>query len=251
MQAVLYVGHGSRIQAGVEEAIQFIENCKVMIDVPIQEICFLELASPSVDEGIIKCVERGATKIAVVPILLLTANHANEDIPFEIEVGKVMYPDFEFTYGKAFGIHPKIVDSLYDRVIEQQMPIDEEAQVLLVGRGSSDLAVKRDLTEIAQLLANKYPFQKVDVCFLYGTAPSFDEALEQLQQTTQRQVFIIPYLLFSGILMNGITRTIAKHSSSDQQIILCENLGYHKYVQDVLVERVNDLLATPAILQAI
>ena len=139
-----------------------------MIDVPIQEICFLELASPSVDEGITKCVERGATKIAVVPILLLTANHANEDIPFEIEVGKIMYPDVEFTYGKAFGIHPKIVDSLYDRVIEQQVPIDEEAQVLLVGRGSSDQAVKRDLTEIAQLLAKKYPFKQVDVCFLYG-----------------------------------------------------------------------------------
>ena len=27
MQAVLYVGHGSRIKAGVEEAIQFIERC--------------------------------------------------------------------------------------------------------------------------------------------------------------------------------------------------------------------------------
>ncbi|WP_318614410.1 sirohydrochlorin chelatase [Sporosarcina sp. YIM B06819] len=248
MQAVLYVGHGSRIQAGVEEAIQFIENCKVMIDVAIQEICFLELASPSVDEGITKCVERGATKIAVVPILLLTANHANEDIPFEIEVGKIMYPDVEFTYGKAFGIHPKIVDSLYDRVIQKQVPIDVEAQVLLVGRGSSDVAVKRDLTEIAQLLANKYPFQQVDVCFLYGTSPSFDEALAQIRQTTPRQIFIIPYLLFSGILMNGIERKIAKHSSNDHQIILCENLGYHKYVQDVLVERVNDLLAAPAIM---
>ena len=111
-------------------------------------------------EGIAKCVERGATKIAVVPILLLTANHANEDIPFEIEVGKIMYPDVEFTYGKALGIHPKIVDSLYDRIIEQQVPIAEDAQVLLVGRGSSDPAVKRDLTEIAQLIAQKsIPFQ--------------------------------------------------------------------------------------------
>ncbi|WP_203247748.1 sirohydrochlorin chelatase [Sporosarcina beigongshangi] len=251
MQAVLYVGHGSRIQAGVEEALQFIENCQVLIDVPIQEICFLELASPSVDEGITKCVERGATKIAIVPILLLTAHHANEDIPFEIEVGQIMYPDVEFTYGKAFGVHPKMVDSLYDRVIEQQVPIERDAQVLLVGRGSSDQAVKRDLSEIAHLLAKKYPFTKVDVCFLYGTSPSFDEALEQLQQTTEQQVFIIPYLLFSGILMNGIERTIAQHSTNGQQIILCENLGYHKYVQDVLVERVNDLLAETAVLQAI
>ena len=40
MQAVLYVAHGSRIKAGVEEAIQFIKSSQAMIDVPIQEICF-------------------------------------------------------------------------------------------------------------------------------------------------------------------------------------------------------------------
>ena len=212
MQAVLYVGHGSRIKAGVEEAIQFIESCQAMIDVPIQEICFLELAAPSVDEGITKCVERGATKIAVVPILLLTAAHANEDIPFEIEVGKIMYPDIEFTYGKAFGIHPKIVDSLYDRVVEQQVAIAEDAQVLLVGRGSSDPAVKHDLNEIAQLLADKYSFNKVECLFSLRSGASFDEALLQLQQATQKQVFIIPYLLFTGILMNGIEKKIVKQS---------------------------------------
>ena len=157
-------------------------------------------------------------------------------------MGKIKYPDIEFTYGKAFGIHPKIVDSLYDRVVEQQVVIAEDAQVLLVGRGSSDPAVKHDLTEIAQLLAKKYSFNKVDVCFLYGAEPSFDEALQQLQQTAHRQVFIIPYLLFSGILMNGIEKKIGQQSTANQQYILCENLGYHKYIQDVLVERVNELL---------
>lgn len=251
MQAVLYVGHGSRIKAGVEEAIQFIKSSQAMIDVPIQEICFLELAAPSVDEGITKCVERGATKIAIVPILLLTAAHANEDIPFEIEVGKIMYPDIEFTYGKAFGIHPKIVDSLYDRVVEQKVAIAEDAQVLIVGRGSSDPAVKHDLNEIAQLLADKYAFNKVTVCFLYGADPHFDEALLKLQEAPQKQVFIIPYLLFTGILMNGIEKKIVTQSPNDQQLILCENLGYHKYVQDVLVERVNELLEKEQISQLI
>jgi len=249
MQAVLYVAHGSRIKAGVEEAIQFIKSSQAMIDVPIQEICFLELVAPSMDEGITKCVERGATKIAVVPILLLTAAHANEDIPFEIEVGKIMYPDIEFTYGKAFGIHPKIVDSLYDRIVEQQVAIAKDAQILIVGRGGSDPAVKNDLNEIAQLLANKYSFNKVSVCFLYGAEPHFDEALLQLQNAPQKQVFIIPYLLFSGVLMNGIEKKIVKQSTTGQQIILCENLGYHKYVQDVLVERVKELLGREQISQ--
>src|SRR5690625_6901011 len=97
MQAVLYVGHGSRIKAGVEEATQFIERCKSLIDVPIQEICFLELAKPNIAAGIAMCVASGATHITVVPILLLTANHAKEDIPLEIETGMKKYADVSFT----------------------------------------------------------------------------------------------------------------------------------------------------------
>jgi len=120
VQAVLYVGHGSRVKAGADEAMNFIENSKQMIDIGIQEVCFLELVKPSILEGISKCVARGATKIAVVPILLLTAVHANEDIPLEIEKAKLKYPSITFTYGRAFGIHSKIIDSLYDRVLEQK-----------------------------------------------------------------------------------------------------------------------------------
>ena len=194
MQAVLYVGHGSRVKAGVEEAIRFIKKSMAHIDVPIQEICFLELVEPSIGEGIATCVERGATKIAIVPILLLTANHANEDIPIEIEAEKNKYPHVEFTYGKPFGVHPKIVDGLYERIIEQQLVVESNAHVLLVGRGSSDPAVKRDLSKIGRLLAEKYSFQHVDVCFLYGAGPSFDEVLQQLQLSNK--YLISKYLLF-------------------------------------------------------
>lgn len=247
MQAVLYVGHGSRLKAGADEAIQFIERCKTHIDVPIQEISFLELAEPTIEEGIAKCVERGATSIAVVPILLLTAHHANDDIPFEIEVAKIMYPDVIFTYGKALGIHPKIVDSLYDRIVEQQVPIAEDAHVLLIGRGSSDPAVKKDLTEIARQLKGKYSFSNVDVSFLYGAKPSFEDALLQLKKDEHQQVFIIPYLLFTGILMKNIEENVAQQFPNDERIILCNSLGYHRAVEEVLVERVNELLETPDI----
>lgn len=251
MQAVLYIGHGSRIKAGVEEAICFIERSKPFINVPIQEICFLELAAPNISEGISKCVARGATKIAIAPILLLTAHHAKKDIPLEIEAGKNQYPNVIFTYGETFGIHSKIIDSLYDRILEQDIAIGEHTSVLLVGRGSSDQAVKRDLTQIAKLLSEKYTIKQVEVCFLYGSKPGFDEALQKLQRTNVKQIFIIPYLLFSGILMNDIENKIKEQSTEDQAFILCENLGYHKNIQKVLLERVHELLEKSSIKQAI
>jgi sirohydrochlorin ferrochelatase len=51
--------------------------------------------------------------------------------------------------------------------------------------------------------------------------------------------------------MNGIEKKIVKQSISGQQLILCENLGYHKFVRDVLVERVNELLEKEQISQPI
>lgn len=251
MQAVLYIAHGSRIRAGVEEAIYFIERSKPFIDIPIQEICFLELAEPNISEGIAKCVALGATKIAIVPILLLTANHAKKDIPFEIETERMKYPHVKFTYGETFGIHAKIIDSLYDRILEQETAFAKKSSVLLIGRGSSDQAVKRDLMKIANLLSEKYAIKQVDVCFLYGSKPSFDEALYELRQTSIKQIFIIPYLLFSGILMNDIETKIVDQSTKDQKYILCENLGYHKNIQEVLIERVDELLEKGLIKQAI
>jgi len=251
MQAVLYVGHGSRIKAGVEEATQFIERCKSLIDVPIQEICFLELAKPNIAAGIAMCVASGATHITVVPILLLTANHAKEDIPLEIETGMKKYADVSFTYGSAFGIQSKIIDSLNERMLEQRTAIANDASVLLVGRGSSDPAVKQDLTKIAQLLKEKYVLNQVDVCFLYGAKPSFDEALLKLKQGANGQVFIIPYLLFTGILMNDIEKKIAVQSAYNQELILCEHLGYHKNIREVLVEQVKVLIENAKMKQEI
>ena len=105
MQAVLYVGHGSRVRQGVLEAIQFIEQCKPSIEVPIQELCFLELAQPTIQEGIDLCVKQGATSIAVVPLLLLSAAHAKVDIPAEIAKSIIQHPHLHMTYSQAFGVH--------------------------------------------------------------------------------------------------------------------------------------------------
>ena len=241
MEAILYVGHGSRVKSGADEAISFIERTQPRIGVNIQEISFLELVKPSISEGIDRCVQLGATKIAIVPILLLTANHANEDIPLEIHRGKARYPHIEFIYGRPFGVHPKLVDSLYERIMEQLIPIRKDANVLLIGRGSSDPRVEQDLKEIAQLLEERYFFRQVDTCFLYGVGQSFEQALTNIQKSTH-QVFIIPYLLFTGILLKGIEKKIASCTQSQQQLILCKSLGYDYRIEDVLVERVEELM---------
>jgi len=238
MQAILYIAHGSRVKAGVEQAVAFLQRVQQEVHVPIQEICFLELATPTIADGIATCVRQGATTIAVMPILLLAAQHAKQDIPTEMAKAQKLYPYVQFTYGEPLGIHERIIDTLQARILEKQQP-NSEANVLLIGRGSSDPTVKRDLAKIATRLRMKYNYQTVDICFLYRMGPSFDDWLQQ-ENERQHQVFIVPYLLFTGILRQSITKRL--QGLDNNNMILCESLGYDDNVKKVLVERVNELL---------
>ncbi len=238
MQAILYIAHGSRVKAGTDQAIDFLKGVQQEVHVSIQEICFLELATPTIAEGIANCVRQGATMIAVMPILLLAAQHAKQDIPREIAEAQKLYPHIQFSYGEPLGIHERIIDTLQARIVEKQQP-NCEASVLLIGRGSSDPTVKRDLAEIATRLRMKYNYQTVDTCFLYGMGPSFDDWLQQ-EKERQHQVFIVPYLLFTGILRQSITKRL--QGLSNNNMMLCESLGYDVNVKKVLVERIDELL---------
>lgn len=241
MNAVLFVGHGSRVKDGVEQAKNFLAQAKEGIQYQIQETCFLELAEPDILTGIKSCIEQGATRISVVPVLLLTAVHAKKDIPEVLEQAQKLYPNVEIVYGRALGIHDKIIDSLLDRVLEQEAP-GEDASALIIGRGSSDPDIKVALHKIANKLHNKYPFKNVDVCFMYGAKPGFTEGLNIQKQKGHEQVFVIPYLLFTGILMNEITAEVQALNSEKQRFILCDSLGFHPNILTVLQDRANELL---------
>lgn len=245
MEAILYVGHGSRMKAGVEEAERFIKKLMEKVSVSIQELCFLELSSPNIMQGIERCIQRGATSIAVMPMLLLTAVHAKVDIPNAIDKARSLYPHVQFSYGETLGVHSDIVDALFDRIASQQRSPSSDATVVIVGRGSSDADVKHDLTQIASMLQQRYAFQNVEVCFLYGAEPSFSEMMSTLETAQVKQAFIVPYLLFTGLLLKGIEKRVAahRHIRSDQHVILCEALGYHQAVERVAIQRVNEVLS--------
>ena len=238
MQAILYVAHGSRVKAGVEQAVAFLQRVQQDIALPIQEICFLELAEPTIAQGIENCFRQGATAIAIMPILLLAAQHAKHDIPKEIDKAQKQYPTVHFTYGEPLGVHELLIDTLQKRILETQLHFNN-ASVLLIGRGSSDPAVREDLTKIALRLRHKYGYGKVDTCFLYGAGPNLEEWLAQRKQDNE-QVFIVPYLLFTGILRQSIAKRLQGYEVNN--MILCNSLGYDDNVRKVLVERIMDLI---------
>ncbi|WP_201715002.1 sirohydrochlorin chelatase [Rossellomorea arthrocnemi] len=245
-RAVLYVCHGSRVVKAREEAIAFIKRCQDKVDADIQEISFLELASPSIQEGFGTCVEKGATHVSVVPLLLLTAVHAKKDIPVEISKCRDAYPHIKVNYGRPIGVHDNMAESVIKK-IEEAVPMNSSTAAVLIGRGSTDPDVLRDLDAIADLIYRRTQLSEVKTCYLTGASPSFTETLEYLTHT-EKNVIFIPYLLFTGLLMKGIKKEIRR--TKNDHIFLGNYLGYDPLVEVAFLERVNESLWTKGDLYA-
>src|SRR5690625_4453083 len=177
------------------------------IDAPIQVISFIDLQSPSIEVGMEQCVARGASHIVLIPILLLEAGHAKHDLPLAIADAKQKYPHITFSYGSPFGVHESIIDTLVERMEEQQK-ITPDARVLIVGRGSSDDSIRTDFQQIVSLLKERINVSAINVCYLAAQKPTFEEGLLSEIESEANNIFIVPYLLFTGLLMLHIEKKV-------------------------------------------
>ncbi|ANB60018.1 sirohydrochlorin chelatase [Anoxybacteroides amylolyticum] len=242
MQAILYICHGSRVAKAREEAALFIERCKQKTACPIQEIAFLEHGEPTIETSIDRCVQKGATSIIIIPILLLAAGHAKQDIPAAIQRAKQRHPYLTFSVSEPFGVHDNMINIIIERILEQAIPINERSVVLLVGRGSSDVDTKQDMEAIARKLQQRN-ISAVEVCFLASAKPSITDSLQQLNHSSYETIFIVPYLLFTGVLMKKIEAMMQMLPQTSKRWILCHYLGYHPLLEELVREKITQQLS--------
>lgn len=239
MQAVLYVAHGTRLQAGIHEAIQFIKNQMHYVDIPIQTYSFIDLAKPTIEEGIQTCLNQGATKIAIVPVLLLAAGHVKEDIPHTITVAMKKYPNIKFTYGQPFGVNDQMIQTILERILEKGT-IDEQTAILLVGRGSSDPSIRDDFAKITNKLAQQIKVKQIDVCYLAAQTPNLNEGIAMQVKNEATKIFVVPYLLFDGLLMRHLEDILYLIHLPHKQFHLCRPLGQSQHIVTLLTERIHE-----------
>ncbi|KFM99061.1 sirohydrochlorin chelatase [Bacillus clarus] len=238
MKAVLYICHGSRLRAAKEEAIYFITSCIRRIAAPIQEFCFLELTSPSIDEGFATCVKRGATEIVVIPVFLLAAGHVKKDIPNELLKLNNQYPAIKIIYGNPFGVSEALISAAY-----KGSGIEEckgEVKLLLVARGSSDPDILQDMNRIASLFKKEEKIKEVEVCYLAAADPRFEEKLKEVVERKEENVVVLPYLLFTGLLMKHIEKEVRQYQS--REIKISPYLGKNHVFQDMLIQKTEEIL---------
>jgi len=217
--ALLIVGHGSRSAAGVAEywdLARVVTEAAPELDVGCG---FIELASPDLDTAVDRLVERGAASVVAVPLVLLGAGHMKDDGPAALHRGRHRHPAVRFAYGRQLGIHPLVLSVAEDRIKAAIGAGDPaETAVVLVSRGSSDPDANADLYKVARLLWDSRGLALVEPAFVSLAEPSVPAALERCRRLGARRIVVVPYFLFTGILVDRIADQVAEWAGAHPDI---------------------------------
>ena len=116
MKALLVVAHGSRRQASNDEVREMTKRLAERAGGEFGDIrcAFLELAEPSIPDGIGQCVDAGANEVIVLPYFLSAGRHVSEDIPAEIAKKRTELNNVTIRNVNYVGALNGMIDMLFD-----------------------------------------------------------------------------------------------------------------------------------------
>jgi sirohydrochlorin cobaltochelatase len=238
--ALLIVGHGSRDPRGAREFHELValtRECNPSLSI---EGGFIELSRPPISECVNRLAEGGVRNIAAVPLMLLAAGHAKDDIPATLVREKMSHPEVGFEYGRALGIRPELLE-LMDEKISAAVPEEEkeETAILVVGRGSSDPDANSDLFKASRLFYEGRPYPLVETAYVSMTPPSVHEGLERLKRLGAKKIAVFSYFLFTGVLEERI-RNQSEEFTGENPGLAISYAGYfgpHEKIVDLVMDR--------------
>jgi len=111
-RALVIVAHGSRREASNEEVRKFVESISGKLGKRFRKVeaAFLELAEPSIPNGIEKCIHTGAEEVIVLPYFLTAGRHVTQDIPAQVELMRTQNPNVVITIAEYLGADERVAD---------------------------------------------------------------------------------------------------------------------------------------------
>jgi sirohydrochlorin cobaltochelatase len=245
--AVLLVGHGSKDMAGNLDFLKMAERAKPRFPGRLLKACFIEYCDPEVPEGLDRLVAEGAKDITVVPVILFAAGHVKMDVPGSLDQARLRHPGVAFRYGSHIGIQSGLFPVLEREALKVEAARGWDADraktaVLLIGRGSSDPDANGDLHKIARLLWEGRGYRDVQVCFSGITHPRFPEGLRRTVALGATRIILLPYFLFTGILLKRLQRQAEEFRSLYPGVDwgFGGELGHEETLLDVVKARVEE-----------
>jgi sirohydrochlorin cobaltochelatase len=243
--ALLVVGHGSRDPRGVREFHDLVGLVRRRNPSLMVEGGFIELSRPPISECVDRLAGEGARQVAAVPLMLLAAGHAKDDIPATLVREKMNHPEMSFQYGRALGIRPELLELVEERVSDVVSKREkEDTAVVFVGRGSSDPDANSDLAKIARLFYEGRPYPAVESAYVSMTPPDVGTALDRCRKLGAKRIVVFSYFLFTGILEERIRQQAEGFASANRDVDVryAGYFGPDRRVADLLVERYTEAI---------
>lgn len=245
--AVVVAGHGSRDPEGVAQFERFINVVQERAEERIVAHGYLEFSRPTIDEGVRTAVLRGARRISVVPGVLLGATHAKNDMPVEVQALQREFPGHDIRYGAPMHLHPAVLQLCRIRVVEAEAQSSQilsraETCLVVVGRGTTDPDANSDVSKLARILEEGMGFGGSYVCYSGTAEPSVAEGFEQAARLGFRRLIVVPFFLFTGVLIKRIEAAVAAISASRPhlEVLQAGYLGSHPLTAEALLDRARE-----------
>lgn len=245
--AVLLIGHGTRVAAGVEEFQGLLLQLQRALPDRLCAAGFLELARPTVREALLSLVAQDARAVTALPAMLLAAGHVKQDIPDELDAFQDEYPAVPIRYGEPLGVTPKLLQAAQERIAgcEQEFGPDyrrSDTLLMVIGRGCSDLEANGDVSKITRMLCQSMGFGWAETGYMAVTAPLIADALERSRRLGFANLLVFPLMLFNGLLIEEIHATTAAFQTRYPEIrtVVAPYLNAHPLLVDIFLERLHD-----------
>lgn len=242
--AVLLIGHGTRLAAGVAEFQHLADQLQQALPDRTCLAGFLELVDPSVPEALEHLRRQGFRRITALPALLMAAGHIKNDLPVLFKAFQDEHPEVQLSFGADLGVHPNLLQVARERIesVEAELGIDyqrKETLLLVIGRGSSDPDANSNISKITRILWEGMGFGWAETAYTAVAAPLMADALERTHHLDFKRVVVFPYLLFTGRLVEQVRATVADYQNRhpDVRAVVAPYLNAHPLVVATFLER--------------
>ncbi len=247
--ALLFVGHGSRDCDGMDELRNLVRRFGEHLPDRIVEPGFLQFGRPNIQEGIDRCVERGAQSVVALPGMLTAARHVKKDIPRELRVAGARYPRVVFHCARHLSLHAKLLELCRIRIEEAhgKKGDRQDTSLLVVGRGSSDPEATAEVGTAARWLGESLGVAS-SACFASVARPSLTEAFERCQDRGVARIIVFSFLLCTGVLEKRIRATTLDFTQRYPQteFLYAGYLNAHPLLFDAFAERADEAPLAPS-----
>ena len=248
---VILVGHGSRRATSEKEFLRLFKQIKADMTGSGYHILhgFIELQKPSVDDALNEACHIG-NPVHIIPISLFSSTHVKNDLPVMVARAKRKFNTVKITAKMGIGSHPFFVGLCKKRleplVNNEKLP---ETAILMVGRGSSDPEANGEFVKLSRLVSEKTGLYNLITCFTGISQPDIATGLLQAARSRPKNLVILPYLIFTGVLLERLKEEVAKFAKEYPwiKVSMAQHLGADNSMADYVAAAIKEDCPLPCL----